>query len=178
MEIHQLTTKRGFVEITVTIADARWSTSEDDEQKELPKAKLQLPKITVKWMLAPMEESVRSAPTKGGVKQVKVTILSRLSFNPLLNSFYVKLIEAKLYSVTAVEELLQSNRYAAENDLAYDHDLIQYEVQNINGKFAVVYNVVGSRCDEVIAFVKAVSKDDNLVERITVKCNKWNEVVL
>lgn len=48
MEIHQLTTKRGFVEITVTIADARWSTSEDDEQKELPKAKLQLPKITVK----------------------------------------------------------------------------------------------------------------------------------
>lgn len=166
MEIHQLTTKRGFVEITVTIADARWSTSEDDEQKELPKAKLQLPKITVKWMLAPMEESVRSAPTKGGVKQVKVTILSRLSFNPLLNSFYVKLIEAK------------SNRYAAENDLAYDHDLIQYEVQNINGKFAVVYNVVGSRCDEVIAFVKAVSKDDNLVERITVKCNKWNEVVL
>lgn len=117
-------------------------------------------------MLAPMEESVRSAPTKGGVKQVKVTILSRLSFNPLLNSFYVKLIEAK------------SNRYAAENDLAYDHDLIQYEVQNINGKFAVVYNVVGSRCDEVIAFVKAVSKDDNLVERITVKCNKWNEVVL
>lgn len=47
-------------------------------------------------MLAPMEESVRSAPTKGGVKQVKVTILSRLSFNPLLNSFYVKLIEAKV----------------------------------------------------------------------------------
>lgn len=33
-------------------------------------------------------------------------------------------------------------------------------------------------CIQVIAFVKAVSKDDNLVERITVKCNKWNEVVL
>lgn len=62
MEIHQLTTKRGFVEITVTIADARWSTSEDDEQKELPKAKLQLPKITVKWSVKPHTPSLTPTP--------------------------------------------------------------------------------------------------------------------
>lgn len=77
-------------------------------------------------------------------------------------------------------------------------------MQNIDGKFAVVYNVRGASCDEVIvtfplllpyrypwqmlappnvvrvqviAFVEAVSKGADVIERSTVKCDDHERIV-
>ncbi|VDO69933.1 unnamed protein product [Heligmosomoides polygyrus] len=114
-------------------------------------------------------QTTTRAPTpaaeKRKAKQVQVTIVTRLNFDPELAPFYLMVVEAKVYL------------YTKASGTTYNLDLSEQNVQNIDGKFAVVYNVRGASCDEVIAFVEAVSKGADVIERSTVKCDDHERIV-
>ncbi|VDO99034.1 unnamed protein product [Heligmosomoides polygyrus] len=97
--------------------------------------------------------------------QVEVTIVSRQNFDPEMNPAYLKVVEAK------IEEY--SKRIGQENNRE-----VKGDVRNIDGKFAVVYNLPGANCDKVIDFVKGAKENTDAIEQATVKCGDRDRVLL
>ncbi|VDM82331.1 unnamed protein product [Strongylus vulgaris] len=68
--------------------------------------------------------------------------------------------------------------YIKTKGVTYNKDLVQEKAVNVDGKFAVLYTLLGYECDRVNNFVHDAKSEANFVTDIKVKCGGKPEFVV
>ncbi|KAK6744696.1 hypothetical protein RB195_011423 [Necator americanus] len=99
-------------------------------------------------------------------EKVVVTVISNQTFDPTKNHAHLKVVRALL------------DDYVHSNGLAFDRDLVQEIVENMNGKFAIRYVIIGADCEQVEQFVRGVKNHANYITVVKLQCGSNPEIVI
>ncbi|KHJ89495.1 hypothetical protein OESDEN_10676 [Oesophagostomum dentatum] len=96
--------------------------------------------------------------------QVKLTVVSNQVFNPSMNGNHLQVFRALV------------DDYFKTKQMTYNKDLVTETVKNEDGKFAVVYDILGSDCETVKNFVREGKGSTNFVTAMKLKCGDQTEM--
>ncbi|KAK6745751.1 hypothetical protein RB195_012084 [Necator americanus] len=103
---------------------------------------------------------------KREVESVEVTVLTKMNYDPEMNDSHMQELSAMF------------SDYAQTSGITFNEDLVDETVKNEDGKFAVVYTVLGADCGAVNNFARQAKSDANFITRIVVKCGAQPELVI
>ncbi|XGW14310.1 hypothetical protein V3C99_000549, partial [Haemonchus contortus] len=108
-----------------------------------------------------------ASTTKGKreVGQAQVTLVTYLDFDAEMTSFYLEAVRS------VVEQQEKSS------GIFYNPELTSVKAENISGKFAVVYTILGVDCDELNHFISSVNGLSALTEQVTITCGGRSTVL-
>ncbi|ETN69568.1 hypothetical protein NECAME_19461, partial [Necator americanus] len=103
---------------------------------------------------------------KREVESVEVTVLTKMNYDPEMNDSHMQELSAMF------------SDYAENSGITFNEDLVDETVKNEDGKFAVVYTVLGADCGVVDKFARGAKSNFNFITRIKVKCGGQPEIVI
>ncbi|KAK6745754.1 hypothetical protein RB195_012085 [Necator americanus] len=130
------------------------------------------------WRLAPQLQRQRhqhlllllppatAGKRKREVESVEVTVLTKMNYDPEMNDSHMQELSAMF------------SDYAQTSGITFNEDLVDETVKNEDGKFAVVYTVLGADCGVVDKFARGAKSNFNFITRIKVKCGGQPEIVI
>ncbi|VDM80705.1 unnamed protein product [Strongylus vulgaris] len=111
-----------------------------------------------------------NATTIGGrkreVESVEVMVVSNQKYDPSMNDSHMKVFKSLV------------NDYVKSKGVTYNKDLVHDKAINVDGKFAVLYTLLGYDCNRVNNFVHGAKGEANFVTDIRVKCQGKPEFVV
>ncbi|KAK6745467.1 hypothetical protein RB195_011908 [Necator americanus] len=111
--------------------------------------------------VAPGGSSNETIPRqKREVEQVLVTVSTKMKYDPKMNGSHLNVLK------TMIDDFAQMNR------VDYKKSLVKESVKNNNGKFAAVYTVQGSGCEEVHNFARGARGNVNFIRKMEIKCGR------
>ncbi|XGW14319.1 hypothetical protein V3C99_000554, partial [Haemonchus contortus] len=105
-----------------------------------------------------------SKTTKGSTKgkrevgQARVTLVTYQDFDEEMTPFYLE----------AVRSVVE--HHEESSGILYNPKLINVKAENIGGKFAAVYTILGVDCDELHRFISTINGLSALTEQVTITC--------
>nr|CDJ82567.1 unnamed protein product [Haemonchus contortus] len=105
-----------------------------------------------------------SKTTKGSTKgkrevgQAQVTLVTYQDFDEEMTPFYLE----------AVRSVVE--HHEESSGILYNPKLINVKAENIGGKFAAVYTILGVDCDELHRFISTINGLSALTEQVTITC--------
>ncbi|CAJ0597269.1 unnamed protein product [Cylicocyclus nassatus] len=103
--------------------------------------------------------SSSSSPVgKREVARVEVTVVTNQKYDPLLNDSHLQVFRMLL------------NDYLKVNGITYNKDLVQEDVKNEGGNFAVHYTVLSGDCARIKYLVANGERHAEFIENVIVKC--------
>ncbi|XGW14322.1 hypothetical protein V3C99_000555 [Haemonchus contortus] len=99
-----------------------------------------------------------STKGKREVGQAQVTLVTYQNFDAEVAPFYLE----------AVRSVVE--HHEKSSGIFYNPELISVKAENIGGKFAAVYTILGVDCDELNRFISTVNGLSALTEQVTITC--------
>ncbi|ETN85766.1 hypothetical protein NECAME_16661 [Necator americanus] len=97
------------------------------------------------------------------VEQVLVTVVTKMNYDPKMNGSHLNVLKTMVIMI---------DDFAQMNGVDYKKSLVKESVKNQNGKFAAVYTVQGSGCEEVENFARGARGNVNFIRRMRIKCGR------